>query len=78
MIFDAAVRMREKLANINTQFNRIRWLEYNIRFNNDMEEWKEIFGEEHHQEWVALTAEAFEEIGLLLDQEKLVNEEEDN
>ena len=78
MLFDAAVRMREKLANINTHFNRIKWLEYNIRFKNDMEEWKEIFSEEHHQEWVALTAEAFEEIGLLLDQEKLVNEEEDN
>lgn len=78
MILDAAVRMREKLEKIETQFNRIRWLEYNIRFRNNMEEWNEMFAEPMHKEFVADTARAFEKIGTLLGQEKLVNEEEDN
>jgi hypothetical protein len=77
MILDAAVRMREKLEKIETQFNRIRWVEYNIRFRNNMEEWHEMFGEPMHKEFVADTARAFEKIGTLLGQETLANEEEE-
>ena len=78
MILDAAVRLREKLEKIETQFNRIRWLEYNIRFRNNMDEWNEMFAEPMHEEWIASTAAAFEKIGNILGQDKLVSEEEDN
>ena len=78
IMMDAAIRMREKLGNIETQFNRIRWLEYNIRFRNDMNEWEEYFGEEsYHQEWVMNTADSFMKIGKILGQEELANEEEE-
>ena len=78
MILDTAVRLREKLEKIETQFNRIRWLEYNIRFRNNMDEWHDMFDTRMHKEFVADTARAFEKIGTLLGQEKLANEEEED
>jgi hypothetical protein len=79
MMMDAAIRMREKLDNIGKHFSRIRWLEYNIRFRNNMEEWEEYFGEEtYHQEWVDMTTDSFMQLGKILGREELANEEEED
>lgn len=78
IMMNEAVQLKDKICKINTHFNQIRWIEYNIRFKNEMEEWADIFGEKHHEDWVANTADSFEKIGLLLDQGELECEEEDN
>ena len=78
MMAEAAVRSQEKLEKIKSEFRSIRWLEYNMRFRNTMEEWEEIFSGHMYGDLPAETCGHFAKLAKLLGLKKVENEEEED